>query len=42
VSGSYSAGLLVLASALVVEAVLVLTLRLPSEAGQRAKTAVTA
>jgi len=42
VSGSYSAGLLVLASALVLEAVLVMTLRLPAEAGQRAKTAVTA
>ena len=42
VSGSYSAGLLVLASALVLEAVLVMTLRLPAEDGQRAKTAVTA
>jgi ACS family tartrate transporter-like MFS transporter len=34
VSGSYSAGLLVLASALVLEAVLVMTLRLPTEPGR--------
>jgi len=42
VSGSYSAGLLVLAAALVFEAVLVMTLRLPSEPGRtvdRAKPA---
>jgi len=36
VSGSYSAGLLVLASALVFEAVLVMTLRLPKEPGRGA------
>ena len=34
VSGSYSAGLLVLAAALVFEAVLVMTLRLPKEPGR--------
>ncbi len=34
VSGSYSAGLLVLAAALVFEAVLVMTLRLPTEPGR--------
>ncbi len=42
VSGSYSAGLLVLAAALVFEAVLVMTLRLPAEPGrtvERAKPA---
>jgi ACS family tartrate transporter-like MFS transporter len=42
VSGSYSAGLLVLASALVFEAILVLSLRLPSEAGARARTVANA
>jgi ACS family tartrate transporter-like MFS transporter len=41
-SGSYSAGLLVLASALVFEAILVLSLRLPSESGVRARPAPTA
>jgi MFS transporter, ACS family, tartrate transporter len=35
VTGSYSAGLLVLAAALVFEAVLVMTLRLPKEPGRR-------
>jgi ACS family tartrate transporter-like MFS transporter len=35
VTGAYSAGLLVLAAALVFEAVLVMTLRLPKEPGQR-------
>ena len=41
-SGSYSAGLLVLATALVFEAALVMTLRLPAEPGrtvERAKPA---
>jgi ACS family tartrate transporter-like MFS transporter len=42
VSGSYSAGLLVLASALVVEAILVMSLRLPSETGPRARPAASA
>jgi ACS family tartrate transporter-like MFS transporter len=42
VSGSYSAGLLVLASALVLEAILVLSLRLPTEAGGRARPAADA
>ena len=37
VSGSYSAGLLVLASALIIEAVLVMSLRLPAEPGRKAK-----
>ncbi len=41
-SGSYSAGLLVLAGALVFEAVLVLSLRLPKETGHPSKTSVTA
>jgi hypothetical protein len=42
VTGSYSAGLLVLATALVFEAVLVMTLKLPIEPGrgrERAKPA---
>ena len=42
VSGSYSAGLLVLAGALVFEAILVMTLRLPSEAERRPLPAATA
>jgi hypothetical protein len=35
-TGSYSAGLLVLATALVIEAVLVISLRLPQKVGVRA------
>jgi ACS family tartrate transporter-like MFS transporter len=42
VSGSYSAGLLVLASALVFEAVLVMSLRLPSKHERRRKSSATA
>jgi MFS transporter, ACS family, tartrate transporter len=38
VTGSYSAGLLVLATALVFEAVLVMTLRLPKEPGRRVRS----
>jgi ACS family tartrate transporter-like MFS transporter len=37
VSGSYAAGLLVLASALIIQAVLVMSLRLPAEPGRKAK-----
>jgi len=37
VSGTYSSGLMVLATALVIEAVLVMSLRLPAEPGRNAK-----
>jgi ACS family tartrate transporter-like MFS transporter len=39
VTGSYSAGLLVLAGALVFEAILVMSLRLPAEPGRRLERA---
>ena len=42
VSGSYSAGLLVLASALIIQAVLVMSLRLPAEPGRKSKQSTAA